>query len=242
MKTSRILWIVLAILFIYLVVRLVLLFRQPTVAVPPEPPRQPSPADEAYDATREMIEERTSDTNYVANLNLIASRYADLNKLRSEAMAEMSAWMHGFLASNAEARAISSRIQALKSGKAVPEEGETVEALEGQLKAMVAADPFGAWLLDKADKISTAIDANQRIAADYIGGKVREQAEARKDREMQIANARARERLARGEIKPVNTNWVYRLPEKPVPRRAGWWTNDATRMAPPAPRAPQATH
>lgn len=173
MNGRKLIWIIVAILFICLVVRLVMLFRQAEVVQPPPEPPAPPTAEELM---KIMLEERKADTNYVANLEALAARRQELAALRGEASREFERWRDGFIATNGEAKAVFDEIRGLDMSAEGAETNRN--ELAARLEALVAADPDGARHLDKRDKIEKAIAEHQDVITAYISSYVRRQAQA----------------------------------------------------------------
>ena len=133
----------------------------------PLPSPQPEQPQTAEERVRARIEERVADTNYMANLEILSSRFEELGSLRAEAAKEFAEWKGAFLSANGEAREL--------AAKAASAAADEAAALEAQLKELFAKDSKGATLLDKLSKLDDAIEANSRIAADYIGARIRKQ-------------------------------------------------------------------
>lgn len=160
---ARLFWLVAAVL----VVLVAIFARSCAKERHPLPSPQPEQPQTAEERVRARIEERVADTNYMANLELLSSRFDELGSLRSEAAKEFAEWKSAFLSANGDAREL--------VAKAASAAAEEAAAIEAQLKELFAKDSKGATLLDKLDKLDEAIEANRRIAADYIGARIRKQ-------------------------------------------------------------------
>lgn len=137
-----------------------------------------------------LVRERMSDPAYTNGLALLVDRQAELVRLRNEASREFAAWREGFLASNAEARAVFDRIQELAGQGMAPTNAAFAEFV-AKLESLMAADPQGGNLLDKRDKIEAAIREHQNIAHDFIGARVLRQAQKHAGEEAAVTGAAA---------------------------------------------------
>lgn len=205
---------------------------------PAPPPAPPAPEerlltpDDIRERVRERIAERASDPEYMEKLNALAKRYGELDALKGEALREFAEWQRGFLASNEAARAIAMEIASLDAATPAAD----IAALRGELKAMFAADPRGAYLLDKQEKIEAAYEQTRIAAASVIGARAREQAQAHAAEEKAAADADFRARVGMGQGPRPGSNRLVRVAgELPRPRGENWWTNN---VAPPKPLAP----
>ena len=138
--------------------------------------------------SRALIRERMSDPEYTNALARLADRQAKLARLRSETAREFSAWREGFLASNAEARAVFDRIQAL-AGQGMSPTNAAFAELAARLESLMAADPQGRNLLGRRDAIEEALKEHQGRAHDFIGARVLRQAQEHAAEEAAITGA-----------------------------------------------------
>ena len=226
--------------------------REPRPAAPEPEDRLMTPED-VKARVGEMIRERAGDAEYMEKLNAIARRYAELDALKDEAAREFAEWRRGFLASNETARALAveiARLAATPGGtssvasasaagtEADPPASAEDEAgkLRAELKALCEADPRGAYLLGKIDRIEEAYEAARASASAAIGSRVREQVLARAAGEKAAADSdfRARVKMGLGP-KPVTNRLEKATGVQPAPRGENWWTNNP---APPRPMPP----
>lgn len=166
---ARLFWLAAAVL----VVLIAVFARSCAKELQPAPqPAQPQPERPmtATERIRALIDERVADTNYMANLDLLADRNEKLGTRHSEATEEFDKWRSAFLAANAEARELTAKLAEARASAQ-----ETAAGLEAQLKGLYMADAKGAELLGALEKIELDIEANKRLAADYIGARLRKQ-------------------------------------------------------------------
>lgn len=163
MNGRKIIWIVVAILFICLVVRLVMPSRKPAVVEPP-----PKPFD-ATDYTQRLADERMEDKEYMAGLQGYQKRQTEAAVRRSALVAEYNEWRKGFMATNEEVRAL------LTSEAAVATNAVAAAALRDKVEAIIAKDPDGAAFIARRDAIDADIQALQGEIKAYIGDRIRRQ-------------------------------------------------------------------
>lgn len=163
MNGRKIIWIVVAILFICLVVRLVMPSRKPAVVEPP-----PKPFD-ATDYTQRLADERMEDKEYMAGLQGYQKRQTEAAVRRSALVAEYNEWRKGFMATNEEVRAL------LTSEAAVATNAVAAASLRDKVEAIIAKDPDGAAFIARRDAIDADIQALQGEIKAYIGDRIRRQ-------------------------------------------------------------------
>lgn len=163
MNGRKIIWIVVAILFICLVVRLVMPSRKPAVVEPP-----PKPFD-ATDYTQRLAAERMEDKEYMAGLQGYQKRQTEAAVRRSALVAEYNEWRKGFMATNEEVRAL------LASEAAVATNAVAAAALRDKVEAIIAKDPDGAAFIARRDAIDAEIGELQGEIRAYIGDRIRRQ-------------------------------------------------------------------
>lgn len=163
MNGRKIIWIVVAILFICLVVRLVMPSRKPAVVEPP-----PKPFD-ATDYTQRLADERMEDKEYMAGLKGYQGRQSELAVRRSALVGEYMAWKKGFVVSNDEARAL------IEAEVASATNSAAAAALNEKIEAIIAKDPAGADFIARRDAIDADIQSLQGEIKAYIGDRIRRQ-------------------------------------------------------------------
>ena len=176
----------------------------------------------AAERTQARIAERMADPNYTNSLALLSDRQAQLVQLSHEAADEFKAWCAGYFASNENARVLSETIYKL-AGEGMTPTNADFAAKIAELESMIAADPQGKYLLDKRDKITEALAEHGRVAAAFVGERLRRQKAEHASEEAEAARRYREKLIAEGKVKlppprPAPTNM-------PPPRKAGWWTN-----------------
>ncbi len=176
----------------------------------------------AAERTQARIAERMADPNYTNSLALLSDRQAQLVQLSHEAADEFKAWCAGYFASNENARVLSETIYKL-AGEGMTPTNADFAAKIAELESMIAADPQGKYLLDKRDKITEALAEHGRVAAAFVGERLRRQKAEHANEEAEAARRYREKLIAEGKVKlpppkPAPTNM-------PPPRKAGWWTN-----------------
>ncbi len=134
----------------------------------------PSAPLSAAERTQARIAERMADPNYTNSLALLSDRQAQLVQLSHDAADEFKAWCAGFFASNEAARVLSENIYKL-AGEGMTPTNADFAAKIAELESMIAADPQGKYLLDKRDKITEALAEHGRVAAAFVGERLRRQ-------------------------------------------------------------------
>ena len=179
-----------------------------------ETPPEAAKPKSAAERTQELVDERGKDPEYTNGLARLARHQEELGRLRNEVLHEFESWRGGFVASNAEARAIFDQLQALAGPASAT--NEAFAALAEKFEAMVAADPQGKHLLDKRDTIQKAIEDHQASIREYIGANVRRQVQEHAAA-APGAGTGFRPKFPGPQVKPPT--------RKPAPRKDGWWTN-----------------
>lgn len=179
-----------------------------------ETPPEAAKPKSAAERTQELVDERGKDPEYTNGLARLARHQEELGRLRNEVLREFESWRDGFVASNAEARAVFDQLKALAGPASVT--NEAFAALAEKFEAMVAADPQGKHLLDKRDTIQKAIEDHQASIREYVGAKVRRQVQEHAAA-APGAGTGFRPKFPGPQVKPPT--------HKPAPRKDGWWTN-----------------
>ncbi len=183
----------------------------------------PSQPLSAAERTQARVRERMADPNYTNSLALLSDRQAQLVQLSHEAADEFKAWCAGYFASNEAARVLSETIYKL-AGEGMTPTNADFAAKIAELESMIAADPQGKYLLDKRDKIAEALAEHERVAAAFVGERLRRQKAEHASEEAEAARRYREKMIAEGKVKPPAPRPAPAT-NMPPPRKDGWWTN-----------------
>lgn len=200
--------------------------RRPKTPISPEPAPEPrlQTAEDVRARVAARIAERAADTNYMAGLDMLASRYRELGEKLGEAHREFAEWQRGYLASNTQARSLAVEIAKLAS-EAKEEAAQELESMRDGLKKLCAEDARGAYLLDKISKIEAAIKGNQEDAKVFIGSRLRDQAAQHAGEERAAAKEDYEARAKLGLVPKSNTNILRKASSTEVATPSSLWTN-----------------